>query len=91
MAEKPSANGYGFGEIYKSTSGTQFYGPTATLAFLTELRSRARALQSRFQQTRENISNENPSPSFSVENLLNSNEIEATGSWQLPLANVFSH
>lgn len=40
----------GFGEVNKSTSGTEFYGPTATLAFLLELRSRARSFQSQFNR-----------------------------------------
>ena len=40
----------GFGQVNDHTSGTEFYGPTATLAFLLELRSRARILQSQISQ-----------------------------------------
>jgi hypothetical protein len=40
----------GFREVNKSTSGTEFYGPTATLAFLLELRSRARSFQSQVNE-----------------------------------------
>jgi hypothetical protein len=40
----------GFGEVNKSTTGTEFYGPTATLAFLLELRSRARSFQSQINE-----------------------------------------
>ena len=41
--EKPSADG--FGETNSRTNGKEFYGPAATLAFLLELRSRARVFQ----------------------------------------------
>lgn len=46
--EEPSP--HGFGEVNKYTSGTEFYGPTATLAFLLELRSRARSFQTKSSQ-----------------------------------------
>ena len=81
MDVTPSGNG--FGEIYTSTSSTQFYGPTAALAFLTELRSRARALQTRFKHTREGRPNQSYSPSLSIDNLLH--EEAAIGSETLPL------
>jgi hypothetical protein len=41
---------HGFGEVNKYTSGTEFYGPTATLAFLIELQSRARSFQTKSSQ-----------------------------------------
>lgn len=42
----------GFGEINYRTNGKEFYGPAATLAFLLELRSRAKAFQSQHQLSR---------------------------------------
>jgi hypothetical protein len=42
--QEPSPRG--FGEINYRTNGKEFYGPAATLAFLLELRFRAKAFQS---------------------------------------------
>jgi hypothetical protein len=39
--------------VNKSTSGTEFYGPTATLAFLLELRSRARSFQAQSDRSEQ--------------------------------------
>lgn len=78
MTEKPSAKD--FGEIFKSTSGTQFYGPTAALAFLTELRTRARVLQSRFMYAQGGTLNQEFPPSLSMDNILGSSEAETTSS-----------
>jgi hypothetical protein len=54
VQQEPSPNG--FNEVNKYTSGTEFYGPTATLAFLLELRSRARSFQSQFSQINDHSS-----------------------------------
>ncbi|KAH8817495.1 hypothetical protein F5884DRAFT_830552 [Xylogone sp. PMI_703] len=40
----------GFEEINEYTDGREFYGPAATLAFLQELRARARSLKSKLKQ-----------------------------------------
>lgn len=48
VVEEPRSKG--FGEVNEYTSGTEFYGPAATLAFLLELRARARAFQSQLKQ-----------------------------------------
>jgi hypothetical protein len=48
VVEEPRSKG--FGEVNEYTSGTEFYGPAATLAFLLELRARARAFQSQLSQ-----------------------------------------
>jgi hypothetical protein len=47
IEEQPLANPLGFGEINKRTNGKEFYGPTATLAFLLQLRLYAKSFQIR--------------------------------------------
>lgn len=55
---EPSPNG--FGEVNTHTNGTEFYGPTATLAFLLELRSRARSFQSQNSEGKNRFTTERP-------------------------------
>jgi hypothetical protein len=50
LSEEEEPSIHGFGEVNKYTSGTGFYGPTATLAFLIKLRSRARSFQTKSTQ-----------------------------------------
>jgi hypothetical protein len=58
VAAEPSPNG--FGEVNTHTNGTEFYGPTATLAFLLELRSRARSFQSQNSEGKNRFTTERP-------------------------------
>lgn len=72
--EGPSPNG--FGEVNNHTSGTEFYGPAATLAFLIELRSRARSFQS---QACDRGSDLKESRKISVVNFFHSADYDVSG------------
>jgi hypothetical protein len=76
-------NAQGFGEFNNYTSGTEFYGPTATLAFLVELQSRARSFQTKSMQHSSRISiegsNQERPRRVSIVNYFHSDDPAASG------------
>lgn len=78
---EPSPNG--FGEVNAHTNGTEFYGPTATLAFLLELRSRARSFQSQNSLNRSELpatrSEQSESQKLSIVNFFHGDDSALSG------------
>lgn len=90
--EKEEPCPHGFGGVNKYTSGTEFYGPTATLAFLIELRSRARSFQNKSSQLNSKASatgsNLGRSRGMSIVNLLRGDDHVASGTIPVHLSEL---